>query len=145
MIRRALHYQQRLTGESFFGTIRRYVIFVTGGLVGWLILIGSHILFRDNYGMNPALSYGIGIFFATVFTFVYHVLITFRIKTNLQMRFMQFSVLVLIIAFLNWGLFSFGRVVLDLPVPDTIMSFFITGVLSVVNFGINSIIIFRHH
>ena len=145
MIRRALHYQHRLTGESFFGTVRRYLIFVFGGLIGWLILIGSHIFFRDTYSLHPAVSYGIGMFFAIVFTFVYHVLVTFRIKTNLQFRFVQFSILVILIAFFNWALFSFGRVVLELPISDTIISFVITGFLSVVNFGINRVLIFRHH
>jgi putative flippase GtrA len=145
MIRRALHYQRQLTGESFFGTARRYFIFVLGGLIGWLILIGTHIFFRDTYHLHPALSYGIGMFFATIFTFVYHVLVTFRIKTRLQSRFVQFSVLVVLIAILNWGMFSFSRVVLNLPISDTIISFFITGFLSVVNFGINRIIIFRNH
>ena len=145
MIRRALNYQQRLTGEPLLPTIKRYFIFISGGFLGWLVLISLHTYLRNTYGINPAYSYGVGIVLADVFTFVYHRFVTFRIKTRWQMRFIQFTVLVVSLSFVNWALFSLGRVVLDLPIPDFIMSFVITGFISVVNFGINRIFIFRHH
>lgn len=145
MIRRALHLQQRLTGESLFATIRRYIIFVFGGGIGWLILIGAHTFFRDNFGFQPVVSYAIGILFAIAFTFVYHIFITFKMKTRLKERFIQFSIVVVVISIANWVLFALGREVMDLQIPDFIMSFVITVFLSVVNFAINRIFIFRHH
>lgn len=145
MIKRALHFQERLTGEPLLATIKRYFIFVIGGGIGFLILYGFHKFFRDSFGMNPIVSYAIGMVFAIMFTFVYHRLITFKVKTRTQERFINFSIAVVLIAVTNWGLFAIGRQVLNLPVSDFIMSFIITLVLSVVNFAINRIFIFRHH
>ncbi len=144
MIKKVLQYQQRLTGEPFFGTVRRYLIFVTGGLACWFMLIAIHSFFRDVYSLNPAISYAVGLAFAAIFTFAYHRFVTFRIKTKWKTRFIQFSVVVVLFSFCNWALFYLGRVVFDLPIPDYVMSFFITGFISVINFGINRIIIFRH-
>ena len=145
MIKRALALQQKLTGESFFGTVRRYSIFVFGGFMGWLILIGLHTWVKNSFAINPVLSYGFGVFFADVFTFAYHRLVTFRIKTNWHVRFLQFTVLVLSISIANWALSAVGRGVLDLPIRDSVMSFLITGFLSAVNFMVNRAVIFRHH
>ena len=145
MIRRALRLQQRLTGDSFFVTVKRYFIFISGGFVGWSILIGMHTFFRNTYGMNPVFSYAIGIGFADVFTFVYHRFVTFKIKTQWQTRFIKFTILALVLSFANWALFALGRGVLNLQVPDIAMSFVITSFISVLNFGINRIVVFRHH
>ena len=144
MIDRALRFQHRVTGESFFATMRRYFIFLIGGGTGWLILIGIHTYLLGK-GFHPAISYGAGDIFAVIFTFIYHIFVTFKIKTDLQSRFVKFAVLTTALAITNWGLFVIGRTVFDLPVADVIMSFFITGVLSVVNFLINRAIIFRNH
>jgi len=144
MIGKVLQHQERLTGDSLLAMVKRYFIFIAGGFVGWLVLIGLHTYFKNTYGINPMLSYGIGIIIADIFTFIYHRAVTFKIKTNWQMRFVQFTIVTLLLSFLNWSLFSLGRVVLDLPVPDPLMSFVITGFISVVNFSINRIIIFRH-
>ncbi len=145
MIKRALRLQQRITGEPLLATIRRYLVFVVGGFTGWLIIIGLHAFFRDNFGWGTVFSYGAGLLFADIFTFVYHRFITFQIKSNWKVRFMQFSFVVVLISIANWVLFVIGREVLNLPVPDFAMSFVITTFLSVINFGVNRILIFRHH
>lgn len=143
MIRKVLDFQRRLTGEGLFATGRRYATFLIGGTTGWLILIGLHTFFKGFYGFNPLVSYAAGLVFADVFTFVFHKIVTFRIHTNWKRRFLQFSALVIAVSVANWGLFYVGRQVLDLPVRDFVMSFFITGFLSVVNFSVNRVLIFR--
>ncbi len=143
MIKKALELQRKLTGESFFGTVRRYLIFLVGGTTGWLILIGIHTLLHGR-GTHAAISYGVGDFVAVLFTFFYHRLVTFKIKTNWQSRFVQFALLTTFIAFANWGLFFLFRIVMNVPVPDVVVSFLITGFLSVINFLFNRIFIFRH-
>lgn len=145
MIGRVLHFQERLTGEPLLATIKRYLTFVVGGFTGWLIIIGLHTFLRDDFGLRPVFSYAAGLLFADIFTFVYHRFITFKIKSKWKVRFIQFSVVVVLVSVANWALFVFGREVLNLPVPDFIMSFVITLFLSVVNFGVNRILIFRHH
>ncbi len=145
MIRRALHFQERLTGEPLLATIRRYITFVVGGFTGWLIIIGLHTLLHNSFGWKPVFSYAAGILFADIFTFIYHIFITFKIKSNWKERFIKFSVVVVLVSVANWALFVLGRQVFDLPLPDFLMSFAITTFLSVVNFGINRIFIFRHH
>ena len=144
MIRKLIHYQRRLTGDSPFETLKRYVIFLFGGFIGWVILIGIHEFLQKQSDPHPAVSYGAGIIAADIFTFSYHRLITFRIKTRWKIRFMKFTFLLIGLSAANWFLFSFGRSVLNLPVPDIVMSFFITGFLSVANFIINRTVIFRH-
>jgi putative flippase GtrA len=144
MIKRALAFQQQLTGESLFYTARRYFIFIAGGAVGWLIVIGLHTLFRDSYNVLPIFSYAIGLFFADLFTFVYHHFVTFRgTEGRWHRRFLQFSLLVVAISIANWFFFFIARGILDLPLPDVIISFVITGFLSAVNFLVNRMLIFR--
>lgn len=164
MIRRALHLQQRLTGEPLFATIRRYLIFVFGGGIGWSIIIGMQALFIAKLG--EIFSYWIGLLFADIFTFVYHRFITFKIKSDWKIRFVKFSVIVVAISIANGAIFSFAAKTFDLThfdvaipsalllgffgsgliVPGRILvSFVITLVLSVINFAINRIFIFRQH
>ena len=145
MINRALNFQERLTGEPILATIKRYLVFIFGGGIGFLILYGFHKFFRDSFGMNPLVSYAIGMVFAIIFTFIYHRMITFKMKTKAHERFIRFSLVVIVIAVSNWGLFAIGRQVMNLPVADFVMSFIITLLLSVINFTINRIVIFRHH
>ena len=57
---------------------------------------------------------------------------------------MKFTFLLIGISAANWALFYVGRSILDVPLPDAVMSFFITGFLSVANFIVNRTIIFRH-
>ena len=144
MIQKILHYRHRVTGEFLFETLKRYFLFVFGGLIGWVMLIGIHEFLQKQSGLHPAFSYGLGIIAADVFTFTYHSLITFRIKTGWQIRLMKFTFLLIGISAANWALFYVGRSILDVPLPDTVMSFFITGFLSVANFIVNKTIIFRH-
>ena len=89
MIQKILHYQHRVTGEFLFETLKRYFLFVFGGLIGWVMLIGIHEFLQKQSGLHPAFSYGLGIIAADVFTFTYHSLITFRIKTGWQIRLME--------------------------------------------------------
>ncbi len=164
MISRALHFQERLTGESLFATIRRYLVFVFGGGIGWLIIIGMQALFLARWG--EIFSYWVGLIFADIFTFVYHRLITFKIKSDWKMRFVKFSAIVIVISVANGALFSFSAknfdlTYFDMAVPSGLLlglfggnliipgrilvSFVITLILSIINFGINRIFIFRHH
>ena len=144
MIRNILHYQRRLTGDSLFETLKRYVIFVSGGFIGWVILISLHELLQKQTGFQPVVSYGAGIIAADVFTFIYHRRVTFKIKTKWKIRFMKFSFLLIGLSAANWALFSLGRGILNIPVPDAVISFLITAFLSVVNFTLNKTVIFRH-
>lgn len=164
MIRRALHFQERLTGEPLLATIKRYLVFVFGGGIGWLIIIGMQAMFLVRLGEVP--SYWIGLLFADIFTFVYHQFITFKIKSDWKRRFVKFSVIVVLISIANGTLFSLAANAFDLTyfdiafpswlslgffggglvIPGRILvSFVITVILSIINFAINRIFIFRHH
>ncbi|MAG15623.1 hypothetical protein CMO88_01025 [Candidatus Woesearchaeota archaeon] len=158
MIKQALAHQERLTGDPLMATIKRYFIFITGGFVGWLIIIGMQAVFLASLG--EIFSYWVGLLFADIFTFVYHRLITFKIKSNWKIRFVKFVIIVTAITLANGAFFSLTAASFDLAklnlsiifleqtlmIPGRIIaSFFITFVLSVINFGINRIFIFRHH
>ena len=141
MIRRALYYQRQITGESFLTTTRRYFTFLVPGFLSWLFLIATHTILNEYYA--AAVSYGIGILITLIFAFVFHSLVTFNVKSNWKSRFIKFTGLVALVSAANWALFVMGREILNLPVPDFVMSFFITGFLSVINFLLNRIFIFR--
>ncbi len=162
MIKRALAFQHSLTGEPLIATIRRYFIFVFGGGIGWLIIIGMQALFIARWG--EILSYWVGLIFADIFTFVYHRFITFKIKSDWKIRFVKFSAIVIVISVANGALFSvaaknFDLANFDLAIPllglfgsagfaipgRILVSFVITLILSIMNFAINRIFIFRHH
>ena len=169
MIRRALHYQQRLTGDSLFVTLGRYFIFISGGFIAWSLIAVLYLYLNRVLSINIFVSYAAGLVLADIFTFVYHRYITFRIKTNWKSRFIKFTILVLILTFVNWAIFSLIVGVFALQVPefefstsithygrpladfqftlasDIIISFIITLFISVINFSVNRIFIFRQH
>ena len=123
-----------------FNLFVRYIIFIAGGFIGWLALIGVYTYFSEQF--HPVISYGFGIIFDDIITFMYHRHITFRIKSRVVQRFVLFTILILFISFLNWSLFSVGKAILKLPVKDWLLSIVITSLLSVLNFTFNRLIIF---
>ena len=143
MIGRILDFQSRMTGYSFFEAVKRYAIFISGGFVGWLILIGTHRFVQGEFVLSPVLSYGLGMLFADIFTFSYHRLVTFKIGTRWKLRLLKFTIILMGISFVNWAAFSISRSVFNIPVPDEALSFVITGILSVANFLINRLFVFR--
>ena len=141
-IRRALHYQEQITGEPLFKTTKRFFVFLMPGLASWIILIMIHQLLKEIYA--PQVSYGIGIAMVFVFAFAFHRLVTFKIRSKWKTRFVKFACLILILSAVNWFLFLIGRSVYNLNIPDAALSFLITGFLSVINFLINRTFIFSH-
>lgn len=118
----------------------RYSVFVFGGLIGWIILIGSE-QFLLQFGVWRGLGYGAGITLAILFTFFYHRYITFSLKSEWKERLVKFVPIQLVIAATNWLLFITGTEYMRFP--DVPASFVITFFLSLVNFSANKLFIFR--
>lgn len=117
----------------------RYFIFVFGGFIGWLIVIGIE-QFLLRFGIWRGFGYALGIGLAIVFTFFYHRHVTFGLKSEAKERFIKFAPLQIIISILNWLLFIAATEYLHFP--DVASSFVITFVLSIVNFAANKLFIF---
>lgn len=123
----------------------RYATFIAGGLIGWIILISSDQLLL-RLGVWGGASYAAGLALAILFTFTYHRYITFDLRTELHERFIKFAPLQVSIAAANWVLFQgikwhFG--IPDISSASVVISFVITFVLSLVNFGANRLFIFH--
>jgi len=132
--------------RKIYFVIKRYVIFIFGGFVGWLILISITTLIATIFQTRPYIGYSFGLTAAIIFTFSYHRYITFKQKTNWRSRFMKFAPLEMTLSALNWLLFyvvteSLG---IDFGVGYIIASFFITWFISIINFSLNRFWIFKH-
>ncbi|MBI2664068.1 GtrA family protein [Candidatus Woesearchaeota archaeon] len=167
MINKVLEHQRRLTGDALHIMVLRYFVFISGGFIAWGLIALLYLFLNRFLGVGVAVSYAAGLVLADIFTFVYHRRITFNIRTNWKPRFIKFSVLVVALTFLNWAVFVFLVEVLGVVVPelsssnailyksaqlfsinlkiasDIIISFFVTGFISVINFSISRIFIFR--
>lgn len=153
----------------------KYFTFVLGGFLGWLIIILVHLFLSrvigldiHLFGVDVQLSYAIGILVAILLVFLYHRLLTFKMKTRWKRRLSYFLVTESTIAVLNWFFFVvsvllFGSIVPDFSFSfafaanqseffasrfvlssDVQISFWVTALLSIPNFLINRLFIFRH-
>ena len=120
----------------------KYLVFISGGLIGWVILIGSEQLLL-RWGIWRGIGYALGLALAIVFTFVYHRYITFGVKSDIRERFVRFAPLQVLIAAANWVLFLAMTDYLKLRISDVAASFIVTFVLSLVNFAANKLLVFR--
>ncbi|MBI2140938.1 GtrA family protein [Candidatus Woesearchaeota archaeon] len=125
--------------KRYYFLAASYFIFVFGGLIGWLILIGSE-QFLLGFGIWKGIGYGIGLVLAILFTFAYHRHVTFGVKSETKERFAKFAPLQVFIAAANWLLFVAATHYFGFP--DVQASFVITFVLSLVNFAANKLFIF---
>lgn len=138
------HIHTRRQLVKLLSLLKKYVVFLTGGTLGYLILNITHYLLKKN--LDTFISYAIGLLIADLFTFAYHTLITFKKKDNIKVRFLHFSITILIISGLNWIIFSLLLIwsnMLELAIPDYLISLFVTGFLSIFNFLINHYLVFR--
>ncbi len=120
----------------------RYSVFVFGGLVGWVILIGSEQLLL-RLGIWRGIGYAVGLVLAIIFTFVYHRHVTFGVKSDTGERFLRFAPIQVVIAAANWLLFLAATEYLKIPVSDIVASFIITFILSLVNFAASKLFVFH--
>lgn len=127
-----------LKGLYFLGM--KYATFVFGGLIGWLLVIGTE-QFLLGFGVWRGFGYALGIVFAICFTFTYHRHITFGLKSGWKERLVSFAPLQVTISVVNWALFVAATHFFGLP--DVPASFVITFFLSLVNFAVNRLFIFH--
>jgi putative flippase GtrA len=127
--------------KKYYFALFKYGVFVSGGLVGWLILIGSEQILLAQ-GFWNGIGFAVGLAFGIVFTFIYHQYVTFDIHTNLAKRFIRFIPIQLVIAAANWVLSVIATNVMHFP--DVPASFVITFVLSIFNFIFTKLLVFRH-
>ena len=132
--------------KKLYSMAFRYSVFISGGLIGWLVLIGTE-MFLLHFGIWRGIGYALGLVLAITFTFVYHRYVTFGVKSEMKERFLRFLPLQAFIAAANWALFLGVTEYLKIPasevVASSIASFVITFVLSLVNFAANRLLVFH--
>lgn len=126
--------------KKYYFLATRYATFVSGGLIGWFIVIGTEQLLL-RFGVWRGIGYAAGIVLAILFTFIYHRHVTFGMMSGWKERLAKFAPLQAGIAAANWLLFVAATHYLHFP--DVPASFVITFFLSLVNFAANKIFIFR--
>ncbi len=130
----------KIAGYENVDLLMKYFTFIFGGLIGWLILIGSE-QFLLRFGVWRGIGYGVGLVLAVLFTFAYHRHVTFGMKSESRERFAKFAPLQVIIAAANWLLFVAATHYLHFS--DVPASFVVTFFLSLVNFAANRLFIFH--
>ena len=128
--------------KKYYFIAVRYATFVFGGLLGWVIMVGTEQLLL-KHGIWRGVGYAIGIALAITFTFFYHRYITFGLKSGSKERFAKFAPLQIAISIANWVLFLVATEYLKFS--DITASFVITFLLSLVNFAANRLFIFKSH
>ncbi|MBI3036857.1 GtrA family protein [Candidatus Woesearchaeota archaeon] len=118
----------------------RYSVFVFGGLIGYLLYYGAQeYLFK--LGIARAIDLAVGSTLAVLFTFTYHRYITFDQKTGWKGKLMKFAPIQVSIAATNVVL-SFIAIE-HMHFPSLQATFVITFGLSLFNFAMNKLFIFR--
>jgi putative flippase GtrA len=145
-----LTYDRILKAYPIYGTLRRYFIFLVGGGTGLVIAEVVTTFLTEVFHYWYMFSYVIGTIFAILFTFIYHRYVTFRKFSDIKKRFIKFVAVVSIIAVTNlvlvytlteaWANIT-GSPVTKVYYWTTI--FFVTLVLSTVNFAVNKLWVFK--
>ncbi len=126
--------------------VTRFLIFVTGGGLGWLLNIAVTVLLSRFFGVWQMLAYAVGLVFNIAFNFSFHKYITFGVKTKLH-RSVIFVIITLVIVAANWLLVYLFTEVLYQDLPTFVfaaVSFVVTLFLSIINFAANKLFVFRH-
>jgi putative flippase GtrA len=127
--------------KKYYFALFKYAVFVTGGFIGWAILIVIEQILVAR-GFWNGIGFGAGIFLAIIFTFIYHQYVTFDIKTNWAQRFIKFIPIQLVVAAANWVLSVIATNLMHFP--DVAASFVITFVISIFNFIFTRLLVFKH-
>jgi putative flippase GtrA len=136
--------------KKYFHIGFKWGIFVTGGLIGYLIYYFVYRLASDH-GITLGISLASGLVPAIVFTFLYHSFITFDEKAGWKARFVKFVPIQVAISALNWVVTRFTLSHFNFPdlvigrfrFPDLPATFVITFLISILNFSITRLIFKR--
>ena len=130
----------KFVGEQRAELLMRYAVFVFGGTLGLGIKAGvTYVLSR--FGWGQMLAYSVGLALNIVFNFVFHRTVTFNVKTDWQRRFAVFAAVTSALVAADWLLVYVFAELLGNNIYITI--FLVTLFLSVINFSLNKLIIFR--
>lgn len=135
----------RVAGAERAALATKFLIFVTGGGLGWLLNIAVTVLLSRLFGVWHMLAYAIGLVFNISFNFSFHKYVTFGVRTELRHSAI-FAVITLLIVAANWLLVYFFTEILFRDQPVLVfaaVSLVVTLFLSVVNFAANKLFVFR--
>ncbi|MBI2143975.1 GtrA family protein [Candidatus Woesearchaeota archaeon] len=143
---------EKLRGQ--YSMLFRYGVFVFGGFIGLGFYYAGYRL-AANRGIPLGFSLAAGLTPAIIFTFLYHSFITFDERSNWKAKFIKFIPIQVIISALNWLIswqtlshFKFPDLVVGrYRFPDFPAIFVITLVLSLLNFAVTKVLVFKrkHH
>ncbi len=126
--------------KRIYSTGFRYGVFVTGGLVGYILYFGTQ---ESLYlaGVSRAVGLSAGLALAVLFTFTYHRYVTFDQKEGWKEKLAKFAPVQVMIALAN-GILSYVAIE-SWHFPSLHATFVITFLLSLVNFAANRLFIFK--
>ncbi len=137
----------RAVGAEKAELVARFLVFVTGGGLGWLLNISVTVLLSKVFGVWQMLAYAIGLTFNIAFNFSFHKHITFGISRTELRHSITFTLITLAIVAANWLLVYMFTEVLYQNLPTLVfaaVSFVVTVLLSIVNFAANRLFVFKH-
>lgn len=115
----------------------RYIKFLFGGGLSLLLNLGITYVLTEFFYLWYMLSFAIALGCEIFFLFAYHSVVTFR-KNG---KFLLFVLVILFISVLNWSAVYLLTEILTLPYLIAIV--LAAGVISVLNYGFNKMVVFR--
>ena len=137
----------RVVGAERAELASRFLVFVTGGGLGWLLNIAVTVLLSNFFGVWQMLAYAVGLVFNIAFNFYFHKHITFSISRTELRHSAIFAIITLAIVAANWLLVYLFTEILSQNLPTFVfaaISFVVTMFLSIINFAANKLFVFRH-
>ena len=134
-------YDRLLKPYPLYRTARKYAVFVTGGGIDLLLSLLITTPLTEFLGIPYWISYFFGLVAAILFTFIYHRHVTFGMKSAWKSRFLKFGIVVTLIVIANYFLVLTATEILQFHYLISI--FLVTLILSVINFGVNKIWVFK--
>lgn len=126
--------------------VKRYIIFLFGGGLGLLSAMVLTFVLTEYFYLDHMISYSFGLLAALLVNFNYHTKITFKYMHANIKTITKFTMIFLFITLINWFLvFLFTKqiILLEFRYYYLIVIFFVTLCVSVINFLINKLWVFR--
>lgn len=131
--------------------MRRYLTFIAGGGMGFLLIISTTIILTEIFNLWYAFSYAIGLAVGTSFKFLYHRRITFNKPSRWKTRLRRFIILVVMLNVIKWLLVYAGAETVANMFKEEVTAiyylptiFLVNALLSMVNFVFNKHWVFKN-
>jgi len=110
---------------------KKFVLFVLGGGVSYLLKASISSLFTSGLDLNYNLAYALTLSIVICYNFFYNVLVTFKVRGGLKGRFIRYVSFVIVFNFIDYIMVLGLNSILN---KFQLSIFFVTGFLMIIKF-----------